>query len=57
MKILVEVFHPNLAVSKVNACLMNELKKYSGSQLKVRDEYAHYPDWQIDVAKEQALLE
>lgn len=55
MKILHLVFHPNLPSSRVNKT-WKELLEQSGKITISRDMYEEYPDFQIDVAKEQALL-
>ncbi|WP_426450174.1 NAD(P)H-dependent oxidoreductase [Paenibacillus sp. S-38] len=55
MKTLVLVVHPNLAASRVNRRWAEEIGKQEG--VTVHRLYEAYPDWQIDVAKEQALLE
>lgn len=54
MKILVNVFHPNLDLSKVNRRWVKELE--SCSDLSVNLVYARYPDWKIDAHREQELL-
>jgi putative NADPH-quinone reductase len=51
MKILVNVFHPNLELSKVNHRWVKELA--SCSDLTVNLIYERYPDWKIDVRREQ----
>lgn len=53
MKILHLVFHPDLKKSKVNAAWYDEAVK---AGFTVKDMYALYPDFQIDVEKEQADL-
>lgn len=55
MKILHLVFHPNLQNSRVNNTWKQQLEA-SGKVTTSRDMYAEYPDFQIDVDKEQALL-
>ncbi|MBM6699236.1 NAD(P)H-dependent oxidoreductase [Bifidobacterium pullorum subsp. saeculare] len=58
MATTVLVFHPHLAdTSRVNARLLAELKASGASDVTVRDEYALYPDFRIDVKAEQAALE
>jgi glutathione-regulated potassium-efflux system ancillary protein KefG len=54
MKILVNVFHPSLDRSTVNRRWVAELEKHG--EITVNLGYARYPDWQIDVAREQELL-
>ena len=55
MKILNLVFHPNLSDSRVNKTWKMQLEE-SGKIATSRDMYAEYPDFQIDVEKEQQLL-
>lgn len=55
MKILHLVFHPNLQKSKVNKVWKEQLVA-SGKIAVSRDLYAEYPDFKINVAKEQELL-
>ncbi|MCZ8522154.1 MULTISPECIES: NAD(P)H-dependent oxidoreductase [Paenibacillus] len=55
MKTLVLVVHPNLAESQVNRRWAEAIGAQEG--VTVHKLYEAYPDWQIDVAKEQALLE
>lgn len=57
MKTLVLVFHPNLEGSRVNARLLAGLSEATDTDVTVRDEYALYPDFQVDAAAEQAALE
>lgn len=57
MKTLVLVFHPNLKASRINARLLAELAKTGDADVTVRDEYALYPDFQVDAKAEQAALE
>ena len=53
MKTTVFLFHPNFANSRVNKALAAGLP----GDIEVRDMYALYPDFQIDVAKEQVVME
>lgn len=53
MKTVVLLFHPNLANSVANRAL-KEVAEQAG--IEVRDMYALYPDFKIDVAAEQAVL-
>ena len=53
MKILHLTFHPNLSQSKVNAAWHQMAQK---AKITVRDMYSLYPDFKIDVEKEQAEL-
>lgn len=55
MKILHLVFHPNLGNSRVNR-LWKALLEQSGKLSVSRDMYAEYPDYSIDIEKEQSLL-
>lgn len=55
MKILHLVFHPNLKESRVNRIWKEQLKE-SGKITTSRDMYSEYPDFKIDVDKEQKLL-
>lgn len=54
MKLLINVFHPNLAKSAVNASWMQYMQ--GKCDVTVRDLYALYPDFRIDIAAEQAML-
>ena len=54
MKTLVIVAHPNLSASRNNRCLVEELRRHPN--ICVRELYSEYPDWVIDVAREQELL-
>ena len=55
MTTTVFLFHPNFAASTVNARLAAEAEKQDG--VVVRRLYDLYPDFRIDVAAEQAVLE
>ncbi|WP_073325485.1 NAD(P)H-dependent oxidoreductase [Ferrimonas marina] len=55
MKILNLVFHPDLSQSRVNQRWKQQLED-SGKVALSRDMYAEYPDYQIDVEREQQLL-
>jgi putative NADPH-quinone reductase len=55
-KTLVIVTHPNLESSKINKRWIQELKKSPDSVI-VHDLHATYPNLEIDVQKEQLLLE
>jgi putative NADPH-quinone reductase len=55
-KTLVILAHPNLAESQINAAWRSRLEEAPGS-VTIRNIYGLYPDWNIDVAAEQALLE
>lgn len=54
MKVLVNVFHPDLDSSSVNATWVETLRKSEGVTLNLQ--YSNYPDWQFDVKREQQLL-
>ena len=54
-RILVLAAHPDLRQSRVNHRRMQAAAS-AGSQVQVRDLYALYPDFDIDVPAEQALL-
>ena len=57
--VLVVVAHPQLEQSRANRRLMQSAKataETGASRILVRDLYALYPDYLIDVAAEQALL-
>lgn len=54
MKILVNAFHPDLQRSIVNRRWLEELAHHA--EITVNAVYQHYPDWKIDVAREQQLL-
>ncbi|ELA6589009.1 NAD(P)H-dependent oxidoreductase [Vibrio alginolyticus] len=56
MKILNLVFHPNLDGSRNNKTWKSQLDE-SGKVTTSRDMYSEYNDFQIDVEREQALLE
>ena len=54
MKTTIFAFHPNLTkTSRINATLANAAQQ---AGYEVRDMYQLYPDFKIDVAKEQAIL-
>ena len=55
MKIANLVFHPDLSASRVNRIWKEQLES-SGKLSSSRDLYAEYPDFQIDVAREQQFL-
>jgi putative NADPH-quinone reductase len=55
MKTLVLVFHPDLSASRVNRRWAEEMEKHDG--VTVHRVYEAYPDWQIDVAAEQRLVD
>jgi putative NADPH-quinone reductase len=55
-KTLVIVAHPNLTQSRINKRWVQELSKHP-QNITVHDIYATYPDGQIDVEAEQALVQ
>jgi len=55
MRILHLVFHPNLETSRVNRIWKGQLEA-SGKVTTTRDLYAEYPDFHIDIEKEQDFL-
>ncbi|WP_219834209.1 NAD(P)H-dependent oxidoreductase [Paenibacillus sp. R14(2021)] len=55
MKTLVIVTHPNIETSTWNKAWVEELKKHG--DITVHELYKAYPDQNIDVAKEQQLVE
>ncbi|USQ47750.1 NAD(P)H-dependent oxidoreductase [Serratia marcescens] len=56
MKTLVVVTHPDMANSVVNKRWLEELRRYP-ERYTVHELHQAYPDWQIDVAQEQRLIE
>lgn len=56
MKTIVILAHPNIDGSIVNKAWVDALAK-DNSDVKVHDIYKAYPNWNIDVAAEQKLLE
>lgn len=56
MKTLVILAHPNIEKSRVNKVWKQELCRYP-NEITVHELYKEYPDWKIDVAEEQQLLE
>lgn len=56
MKTLVILTHPNIEDSKVNKRWKQELIQHP-AEITVHELYKEYPDWIIDVLKEQQLLE
>ncbi|WP_130874972.1 NAD(P)H-dependent oxidoreductase [[Pseudopropionibacterium] massiliense] len=59
MHTTVLLFHPNLAASRVNARLAQAARGAGSGDnpVEVRDMYALYPDFHVDVAAEQAACE
>lgn len=54
-KILINFAHPAKAKSKINMALRNEVEGIEG--ITVNDLYANYPDFLIDIKREQKLCE
>jgi glutathione-regulated potassium-efflux system ancillary protein KefF len=54
--ILVIGAHPDLSQSRVNRALMAAVREAALPQVALRDLYALYPDYLIDIAAEQAAL-
>ena len=54
--VVVIAAHPHLERSRVNRALLNAARKLDAARVEVRDLYALYPDYWIDVAAEQAAL-
>lgn len=54
-RILINFAHPAKSRSNVNAALLRAVEDLKG--ITINDLYANYPDFMIDVAKEQALCE
>lgn len=57
MKTSVMVFHPNIARSRINGALMERAQNEPELDLVVRDMYALYPDFRIDMEREQRLAD
>ena len=54
MNVLVNVFHPQISHSTVNSSWISALEKSDKVTLNLL--YSRYPDWEIDVDREQRLL-
>ena len=54
--VLVLVAHPDIARSRVNRALVAQARLLPSSDVEVRDLYALYPDYVIDIEVEQAAL-
>ena len=54
MNTLVNVFHPDLEASAVNATWIETLRQ--SGDVTINLQYTNYPDWSFDVAREQQLL-
>ncbi len=55
MKTLVILAHPNIQGSRVNQRLIQQVRNHP--EITVHELYSSYPDWIIDVPREQELLE
>ena len=55
-QVLVIAAHPQLEHSRATRSLMDAARRLDPARVQVRDLYAIYPDYCIDVAAEQALL-
>ena len=55
-QVLVIAAHPQLENSRATRSLMDAARRLDPARVQVRDLYATYPDYCIDVAAEQALL-
>ena len=55
-KTLVILAHPNIGKSSANKRWREELLKYP-EEIEVHELYKEYPDWNINIKKEQELLE
>lgn len=53
MKTTIFLFHPDIKTSRVNRALASAAEK---AGIEVRNLYALYPDWKIDVTQEQNVL-
>lgn len=56
MKTLILLAHPNIHQSVVHKRWLEEVKQYQ-NDFTVHDIYAEYPDWDINVKREQQLIE
>lgn len=56
MKTLVILAHPNIEDSRVNQRWKQELLQYT-NEITIHEIYKEYPNWSIDVLREQKLLE
>jgi glutathione-regulated potassium-efflux system ancillary protein KefF len=54
--VLVLVAHPDIARSRVNRALAAQARRLPSDSVAVRDLYALYPDYMIDIEAEQAAL-
>jgi glutathione-regulated potassium-efflux system ancillary protein KefF len=56
-EIVVLTAHPRLEHSRVNQALLQAAQALPGERIQVRDLYALYPDYLIDIPAERAALE
>lgn len=56
MKTLIILAHPDINHSKVNKRWKEELEKYP-NDIIIHELYKEYPDWNINIEREQQLLE
>lgn len=56
MKTLVILSHPDIENSRINKTWKKELENHP-EEIQIHELYKEYPDWNIDVKKEQELLE
>ena len=56
MKTLVIVGHPNLPASRVSRSIIEEIKTQANSDITLHVLWEAYPDYKIDIKKEQDLL-
>ena len=55
MKTLVILVHPDMENSRINKSWKEELEKYP-DKITIHELYKEYPDWNIDIKKEQELI-
>jgi glutathione-regulated potassium-efflux system ancillary protein KefG len=53
-RILVNIFHPDIKKSRGNRILIDSISDING--ITIRDIYALYPDFMVDIKKEQEIL-
>lgn len=56
MKVMIIVAHPNLENSRANRALLQHSRLHANGNVEIRDLYKEYPDWMIDIEREQQLL-
>lgn len=54
-RVLILFAHPRLEKSRANRALLDRMPRHAG--ITFHDLYEHYPDFNIDIRREQALLE